>query len=56
MTSQTAEAAAIARRARNVVAQTIVSLSLAPRFDAPAASVTTLVDVLEPLNKLAKRR
>lgn len=45
-------AAQLARRARNVVAQTILSVSLSP-LDPPPDTIGKLIDVLEPLNKLA---
>ena len=45
--------AQIARRARNVVAQTILKVSLSP-LDPPPATLGNLIDLLEPLNDLAK--
>jgi hypothetical protein len=51
MTSQAAEAQQIARRARNVVAQTILAVSLSP-LD-PGPTIGQLIDLLEPLNDLA---
>jgi hypothetical protein len=46
--------AQIARRARNAVAQTILAVSLSP-LDPPPSTLSDLIDVLEPLNELAKR-
>jgi hypothetical protein len=51
MTSQAAEAQLIARRARNVIAQTIVAVSLSALDPGPA--IGQLIDLLEPLNDLA---
>ena len=42
----------VARRARNVVAQTILSVSLSS-LDPPPDTLGQLIDVLEPLNALA---
>jgi hypothetical protein len=43
----------LARRARNVVAQTILRVSLSP-LDPPPATISTLIDLLEPLNELTR--
>jgi hypothetical protein len=51
MTSQAAEAQLIARRARNVIAQTILAVSLSPLEPGPV--IGQLIDLLEPLNDLA---
>jgi hypothetical protein len=51
MTSQAAEAQLIARRARNVVAQTILTVSLSA-LD-PGPTIGELIDLIEPLNDLA---
>jgi len=44
----------LARRARNVVASTILRVSLSP-LDPPPGTIGRLIDLLEPLNALAKR-
>jgi hypothetical protein len=51
MTSPAAEGQLIARRARNVVAQTILVVSMSA-LD-PGPTIGQLIDLLEPLNDLA---
>jgi hypothetical protein len=45
----------LARRARNVIASTILRVSLSP-IDPPPGMIGDLVDLLEPLNDLARSR
>lgn len=51
MTSTAAEAQLIARRTRNVVAKTILAVSLSALDPGPV--IGELIDLLEPLNELA---
>ncbi len=46
-------AAALARRARNVVAKTILAASLSPGRELPTATIGELIDLLQPLDALA---
>jgi hypothetical protein len=56
MPADPAEVAALARRARNVVAQAILRAAFLPSTDLSSHAVGRLVDRMEPLHRLTRTR
>jgi hypothetical protein len=56
MPADQADVAALARRARNVVAQAILRAAYLPTTDVSSRAVGRLVDRMEPLHRLTRVR